>query len=116
MQSVLFTHTLLRKRKSRNAILNSVHFTRTIWTVLCKNENTKLDTKSILYTHGFAEYILTDKYLFKTVGWNVDHSNTYDGFELSRSEYRSVFSCDEVFIFLVVVSYYLSGPSFVRCL
>ena len=56
LQRVQFTHThtLLRKRKSRNAILNRVHFTRTTWTALCKAK-TRSWIQRVYFTHTILQ-------------------------------------------------------------
>ena len=56
MQRVQFTHTLLRERKSRNAILNRVHFTLTTWTALCKTKPRNW-IQRVYFTHTILQSI-----------------------------------------------------------
>ena len=75
-----------------------------------QNETTKLDTKSILYTHYFAEYILTDKYLFKLPRRRWDETLTTATRTMGlNSIAQSIGACFFVMKVVVVVFFLFSG-------
>ena len=118
-------HTLLRERKSRNAILNRVHFTLTTWTALCKTKPRNW-IQRVYFTHTILQSIYSPTNICSSCRgdggmkrWPQQHVRWVWTQSLRVSErvflwWRLLLLFS--FFFLVVVSYYLSGPSFVRCL